>query len=154
MPWEGWTEIALACTMGVASPNAKFGLPEVGLGFLPGSGGTQQLSRLVGKARAMEIILTAEPIDAEETYRIGLINRIFPKQSLMEEPRKFAQRFCQKGAVALKLAMEAVHHGRDMSFEKGLELEASLAGLTWSTEAVREGTRAFFEKGKLIFKDR
>ena len=150
----GGTELALACTMRVASPNAKFGLPEVGLGFIPGYGGTQRLSRLVGKGRAMEIILSAEPIDAEEAYRIGLVNKIFPKDSLMEDSRKFAQKFSQKGAIALRLAMEAVHYGLEMSLEKGLELEASLAGLTWSTEDVREGTKAFLEKRKPIFKDR
>jgi len=150
----GGTELALACTMRVASPNAKFGLPEVGLGFIPGYGGTQRLSRLVGKGRAMEIILSAEPIDAQEAYRIGLINKIFPKESLMEDSRKFARKFSQKGAIALRLAMEAVHHGLEMSLEKGLELEASLAGLTWATEDVKEGTQAFLEKRKPIFKDR
>ena len=102
----------------------------------------------------MEIILSAEPIDAEEAYRIGLMNKVFPKESLMEDSRRFAQRFSQKAAVALRLAMEAIRRGLEMSFERGLELEASLAGLMGTGEDVREGTKAFFEKGKPIFKDR
>jgi enoyl-CoA hydratase len=150
----GGTELALACTMRLASPNAKFGLPEVGLGIIPGYGGTQRLSRLVGEGRAMEIILSAEAIDAQEAYRIGLVNKIFPKESLLEEAKKFAQRFAQKGGIALRLAMEAVHHGLSLPLEKGLELEASLAGLIWVTDDAKEGTRAFLEKRKPKFKDR
>jgi enoyl-CoA hydratase len=148
------TEIALACTMRVASPNARFGLPEVGLGILPGYGGSQRLPRLVGKGRAMEIILSAEAIDAEEAYRIGLVNKVFPEETLQEEARKFAQRFAKKGGVALRLAMEAIHQGMDLPLERGLELEASLAGLTWATEDSKEGMRAFLEKRKPVFRDR
>ena len=150
----GGTELALACTMRVASPNAKFGLPEVGLGIMPGYGGTQRLSRLVGEGRAMEIILSAEAIDAQEAYRIGLVNKIFAKESLLEEARKFAQKFAQKGGIALRHAMEAIHQGLDLPLEKGFKLEASLAGLNWATEDAKEGTRAFLEKRKPIFKDR
>lgn len=138
----------------MASPNAKFGLPEVGLGIIPGYGGTPILSRLVGKERAMEMILSAEPIDAQEAYRIGLINRIFPMESLLEDTRKFAQKLAQKGAIALRLAMEAIHHGLEVPLEKGLELEALFAGFTWSTEDAKEGAKAFLEKQKPIFKDR
>jgi enoyl-CoA hydratase len=150
----GGTELALACTMRVASPNAKFGLPEVGLGIIPGYGGTQRLARLVGEGRAMEIILSAKAIDAQEAYRLGLVNKIFPKESLLEEARRFAQGFTQKGGIALRLAMEAVHQGLNLPLEKGLELEASLAGLSWATEDAKEGTRAFLEKRNPIFKDR
>jgi enoyl-CoA hydratase len=150
----GGTELALACTMRVASPNAKFGLPEVGLGILPGYGGTQRLSRLVGEGRAMEIILSAEAIDAQEAYRLGLVNKIFPKESLLEDARRFAQGFAKKGGIALRLAMEAVHRGLNLPLENGLELEAFLAGLSWATEDAKEGTRAFLEKRKPIFKDR
>jgi len=150
----GGMEIVLACTMRVAAPNAKFGLPEVGLGIIPGYGGTQRLPRLVGKGRAMEIILSAEAIDAEEAYRIGLVNKIFPGESLLEDARRFAQRFAQKGAITLRLAMEAVNQGLDLPLERGLELEASLAGLTWATEDTREGMRAFREKRKPVFTDK
>lgn len=149
----GGMELALACTMRIASPNAKFGLPELSRGFLPGYGGTQRLPRLVGEGRAMEIILSAEPIDAQEAYRIGLVNKIFLQESLMDEARKFAQKFVQKGAIALRLAMEAVHYGLDLSLEKGLELESSLAGISLATEDAKEGTRSFLEKRKPIFKD-
>ena len=150
----GGTELALACTMRVASPNAKIGLPEVGLGIMPGYGGSQRLPRLVGEGRAMEIVLSAEPIDAEEAYRIGLVNKIFPRESLMQDSVRFAQRFSKNGAVSLSLAMQAVHHGLEMSLEQGLKLEASLAGLTWDTEDSREGAAAFWEKRKPIFKDK
>lgn len=102
----------------------------------------------------MEIILSAEPIDAQEAYRIGLVNKIFLQESLMDEARKFAQKFVQKGAIALRLAMDAVHHGLDLSLEKGLELESSLAGISMATEDAKEGTRSFLEKRKPIFKDR
>jgi len=150
----GGLELALACTMRVASPSAKFGLPEVGLGIMPGYGGSQRLSRLVGKGRAMEMILSAEPIDAQEAYRIGLVNKILPEKSLLDEARKFAQRFALKGANALRLAIEAVNHGLEVPLEKGCELEASLAGLCWGTEDAKEGVRAFLEKRTPIFKDK
>lgn len=150
----GGLELALACTMRLASSNARFGLPEVGLGIIPGYGGTQRHSRLVGKGRAMEMILSAEPIDAQEAYRIGLVNKIFSRESLLEDAWKFAQRFVQKGAIALRLAMEAIHQGLDLPLERGLELESSLAGLSWATEDAKEGTRAFLEKRKPVFKDR
>ncbi len=149
----GGLELALACTMRVASPNARFGLPEVGLGIIPGYGGTQRLSRLVGKGRAMEMILSAEPIDAQEAYRIGLINKIFPKESLLEEASNFAQHFAAKGSMALRLAMEAVHEGSDLPLEQALRLESSLAGLSWATEDAKEGTKAFLEKRRPVFKD-
>jgi enoyl-CoA hydratase len=102
----------------------------------------------------MEIILSAKAIDAQEAYRLGLVNKIFPKESLLEEARRFAQGFTQKGGIALRLAMEAVHQGLNLPLEKGLELEASLAGLSWATEDAKEGTRAFLEKRNPIFKDR
>ncbi|KUO75209.1 MAG: hypothetical protein APF81_16300 [Desulfosporosinus sp. BRH_c37] len=150
----GGTELALACTMRVASPDAKFGLPEVGLGIMPGYGGTQRLPRLVGEGRAMEIVLSSEPIDAQEAYRIGLVNKIFPKESLMQDSMRFARKFSQKGAISLSSAMQAVHYSLEIPLEQGLKLEASLAGLTWDTEDSREGATAFMEKRKPIFKDK
>lgn len=150
----GGTELALACTMRVASPDAKIGLPEVGLGIMPGYGGTQRLPRLVGEGRAMEIVLSSEPIDAQEAYRIGLVNKIFPKESLMQDAFAFAQRFSQKGAISLSSAMQAVHHGLETPLEQGLKLEANFAGLTWATEDSQEGALAFLEKRKPVFKDK
>jgi len=108
----------------------------------------------VGKGRAMEIILSGEAIDAQEAYRIGLVNKIFPKESLMEEAKTFAQKFAQKGGIALRFAMEAVHQGLEVPLERGLQVEASLGGLSWATEDAKEGTKAFLEKRKPIFKDR
>lgn len=150
----GGTELALACTMRVASDDAKFGLPEVGLGIMPGYGGTQRLPRLVGEGRAMEIVLSAEAIDAQEAHRIGLVNKLFPKGSLMHDATRFAQRFSQKGAVSLRFAMQAVHHGLEVPLEQGLKLEAYLAGLTWATEDCQEGAAAFREKRRPVFVDR
>jgi len=150
----GGMELALACTMRISSPNAIFGLPEVSRGFVPGYGGTQRLPRLVGEGRAMEIILSAEPIDAQEAYRIGLVNKIFPQESLMDDARKFAQKFVRNGAIALRLAMDAIHRGLDLSLGKGLELESFVTGISMGTEDAKEGTRSFLEKRKPIFKDR
>ena len=150
----GGTELALACTMRVASPDARFGLPEVGIGIMPGYGGTQRLPRLVGEGRAMEIVLSSELIDAQEAYRIGIVNQIFAKESLRQDAVRFAQKFSQKGAISLRLAMQAVHHGMEVPLEQGLQLEANLAGMTWATEDSREGAAAFFEKRKPVFKDK
>lgn len=150
----GAFELVLACTLRVASSNATFTLPEIKLGIMPGYGGTQRLSRLVGKGRAMEIILSGEPIDAQEAFRIGLINKVFPQESLREETMKFAEKFAQKGAIALNLAMEAINRGLDLPLEMGCEIEASLAGSCWDTEDVKEGLKAFLEKRKPMFKDR
>ncbi len=149
----GGLELALACTMRIASTNAQIGLPEIGLGIIPGNGGTQRLSKLIGKGRALEMILSAESIDAKEAYRIGLVNKIFPKGSLLGEAKRFAQRFARKSALALRLAIQVVNQGSDLPLEKGLKLEASLAGLSLKSEDAREGMRAFLEKRKPSFKN-
>lgn len=150
----GGTEFALACTMRVASPDARFGLPEVRLGIMPGYGGTQRLPRLVGEGRAMEIVLSAELISADEAYRIGLVNKVFPKESLREDAVRFARTFADKGGVSLRSAIQAVHQGLEIPLEQGLQLEALLAGMTWGTEDCVEGAAAFHEKRRPVFKDR
>ncbi len=148
----GGCEIAMACTFRIASENAKIGQPEVNLGLIPGYGGTQRLPRLVGKGRAMELILTGDPIDATRAEQIGLVNRVVPQEKLLEECEKVAKTIAKRAPIAIRYAMEAVNSGLNMTLEEGLVLEADLFGLVFSTEDVREGTKAFLEKRKPEFK--
>jgi len=148
----GGCEIAMACHIRVASESAKFGQPEVNLGIIPGYGGTQRLPRLVGMGRAMELILTGEIIDAQEAYRIGLVNKVVPKKELIPTSEEILRKIMSKGPVAIKLAIEAVSHGTRMPLSEGLLLEADLFGLTCGTEDMKEGTKAFLEKRKAHFK--
>jgi enoyl-CoA hydratase/carnithine racemase len=142
----GGCELALACTLRVASENAKLGQPEVKLGIIPGYAGTQRLPRLVGKGRALELILSAEPISAEEAYRIGLVNQVVPIKDLIAACEALARKIMANGPVAVRLAMEAVNHGMEMTEEQGQYLEATLFGLCCTTADMKEGTRAFLEK--------
>lgn len=142
----GGCELALACTMRVASENARFGQPEVKLGLLPGFGGSQRLPRLVGEGRAMEICLTGEPIDAQEAYRIGLVNKVVPVGEAVAGARQIAKKILGSGPVAVAHTMEAIHHGLDLPLAEGLFLEATLFGLCASTSDMKEGTLAFLEK--------
>ena len=142
----GGCELALACTLRIASENAKLGQPEVKLGILPGYGGSQRLARIVGKGRAMEICLTAEPISAEEAFRIGLVNRVVPAGQALPAAREIAEKILGNGPLAVAYTMEAIHHGLDLSLEDGLLLEATLFGLCASTADMREGMAAFLEK--------
>jgi enoyl-CoA hydratase len=150
----GGCELAMSCTIRLASETAKFGQPEVKLGVIPGFGGTQRLPRLVGKGRAMELILTCATIDAAEAYRIGLVNRVVPASSLMTEARALAQALAASAPVALRHAMEAINRGLEMTLADGCVLEATLFGLVASTDDMREGTRAFVEKRKATFTGR
>jgi enoyl-CoA hydratase len=150
----GGCELAMACTMRLASESAKFGQPEVKLGVIPGFAGTQRLPRLVGKGRAMELILTGATIDAVEAYRIGLVNRVVPATSLLNEAKALAQALAASAPVAIRCAMEAIDRGLDMAAADGCALEATLFGLVASTEDMREGTRAFVEKRKATFTGR
>jgi enoyl-CoA hydratase len=150
----GGCELALACHIRVASEHAKFGLPEVKLGLIPGYGGTQRLPRLVGKGRAMELILGGGVIDAAEACRIGLVNRVVPAASLMDEARALAQAWAANAPIAMRYSMEAIAHGLETSFAEGSFVEASLFGLAFATEDMREGTRAFLEKRKPAFRGR
>lgn len=142
----GGCELAMACTLRIASENARLGQPEVKLGIIPGYGGTQRLSRLVGKGRAMELILTGDPVSAQEAYRIGLVNQVVPLKDLMATAEALARKMMANGPVALRLAMEAVNHGMEMTEAEGQFLEATLFGLCCSTDDKNEGTRAFLEK--------
>jgi enoyl-CoA hydratase/carnithine racemase len=148
----GGCELAMACTLRIASENARFGQPEVKLGILPGYAGTQRLPRLVGKGRALEIILTGEQVNAQEAYRIGLVNQVVPFQDLMPAAEALARKIMANAPLAVKFAMEAVHHGMEMTQAEGDFLEATLFGLCCATADMKEGTRAFLEKRSAQFK--
>ncbi len=147
----GGNELAMACHMRFASKKAKFGQPEVNLGILCGNGGTQRLSRLIGKGRAIELLISGKMIDAEEAYRIGLVNKVVEPAELIPVCEDFLQTVFQKGPIAVKLTLEAVTQGLEMSLEQGIDLEANLFGLAFSTEDMKEGTRAFIEKRQARF---
>jgi enoyl-CoA hydratase len=147
----GGLELALACHFRVASDNAKFGLPEVKLGIIPGYGGTVRLPRVVGRGRALELILTGEMIDAQEAYRVGLVNHIYPQSELLDAAQQLAKKIAANGPVAVALAIEAVDHGFHAATEDALRLEAKLFGLLASTQDMREGMGAFLEKRKANF---
>jgi enoyl-CoA hydratase len=142
----GGLELAMACTVRVAAEGAKLGQPEVKLGLLAGYGGTQRLPRLVGRGRALELLLTGEPIDAAEAHRIGLVNRVVKREALLDEARALARKILSAGPVAVRLTMEAVHRGLDLPLAEGLALEAELFGKIASTADMKEGTAAFLEK--------
>ena len=150
----GGLELAMACTLRVAADTARLGQPEVTLGIIPGYGGTQRLSRLVGAGRALEILLSGEPIDAREAHRIGLVNRVVPAAELTAAAEALARTLLSRGPVALRYALQAVHEGLQMTLAEGLSMEAALFGLTCATEDMREGTRAFVEKRKPLFRGR
>lgn len=150
----GGCEIAMACTIRVASENAKIGQPEVGLGLIPGYGGTQRLPRLVGKGRAYEMILTGDPIDAARAEQIGLVNKVVPQANLIEECQKIGLAIARRAPLAVRYCLEAVDRGLNGSLDDGLALEANLFGLVFGSEDCREGVRAFLEKRKPEFKAR
>ena len=142
----GGCELALACHIRIASDKAKFGLPEVKLGTCPGFGGTQRLARLVGKGRAIQLITTAEMIDAAEAYRIGIANKVVPGEELMNAATEMMRTILANGPLAVSVAMEAVDRGLEMSLDEGMVLEANHFALLASTEDMQEGMKAFLEK--------
>ena len=148
----GGCELALSCTMRVASKNAKLGQPEVKLGIIPGYGGSQRLARLCGKGMAHELCLSGEMISAEEALRIGLVNRIYEAAELLPGAEALARRIIANAPLAVKYAMEAIERGTEMPLEEGLFLEATLFGLACATDDMREGTKAFLEKRPPQFK--
>jgi enoyl-CoA hydratase len=150
----GGCELAMACTIRLAADTAKLGQPEIGLGLIPGYGGTQRLARLVGKGRAMELILGGAPISAAEAERIGLVNRVVAAAELMAEATKFAQQLAKGAPIAMRYILSAINKGLEMPLAEGCLFEATLFGLVASTEDMREGTAAFLEKRKASFKGR
>jgi len=150
----GGCETAMACTIRIAVESAKFGQPEVALGLLPGGGGTQRLPRLVGKGRALQLILSGEMISAQEAYRIGLVNEIVPATDLVTRAEAILQKIASNAPIAVKFALEAANKGLDTSQGEGLLLEASYFGLCAATEDKKEGTTAFLEKRAPQFRGR
>ena len=150
----GGCETAMACTIRVASENAKFGLPEVTLGLLPGCGGTQRLPRLVGKGRALQIILSGEMISAQEAYRIGLVNEVVPAADLLTRAEAILKPILSNAPLSVKFSLEAVNRGLETSVAEGLSLEACLFGLCAGTEDKKEGTQAFLQKRAAQFQGR
>ena len=148
----GGCEFALACTLRLALPNAKFGLPEVKLGLIPGYGGTQRLPRLVGQGRALEMVMTGRTVGAEEALAIGLVNRIVQAPGL-EAAKAYAREFTGNGLRALQFAREAVQRAGDLPLHEGLRVEADLSTLAYRTKDAEEGMQAFTEKRKAAFRD-
>jgi len=150
----GGCEVAMACSIRLASKTAKLGQPEVKLGIIPGYGGTQRLARLCGKGVAHELCLTGEMINAEEAMRIGLVNRVYEPAELSPAAEAMAKKIIANAPVAVKYTMEAIERGIELPQEEGLFLEATLFGLSCATEDMREGTKAFLEKRKAEFQGR
>ena len=148
----GGCELALACTMRLASENARLGQPEVKLGIIGGYGGTQRLPRLLGKGLALQMLLTGEMISAQEAHRIGLVNEVVPPAQLIARAEEIARKIIANGPLAIQYTLEAVNKGMEMPLAEGLFLEATLFAVACSTEDMKEGTKAFLEKRPAIFK--
>ncbi|MFC1980846.1 enoyl-CoA hydratase/isomerase family protein [Chloroflexota bacterium] len=152
MALGGGLEIAIACDIRIASEKARLGVPEVTLGLIPGWGGTQRLPRLIPSCKAAELLLMGRPIDAQEAYRIGLVNAVVPPEALMTTAREWAEIICQAGPLAVRAAKEAMVMGSNMTLEEGLRLENALEAYCVHTEDFTEGTNAFIEKRKPVYK--
>jgi len=150
----GGCELAMACTLRLAADTARLGQPEISLGLIPGYAGTQRLPRLVGRGKAMELILTGAPIAADEAQRIGLVNRVVPAADLMKAAKELAAQLARSAPIAMRYIINAVNKGVEMPFAEACQYEATLFGLVASTEDMREGTRAFLEKRKPRFTGR
>jgi enoyl-CoA hydratase len=148
----GGCELAMACTIRLAADTARLGQPEINLGIIPGYAGTQRLTRLVGRGRALELLLTGDQITAAEAYRLGIVNRVVPAAELMTEARKLASMLATKAPVAVRYIIDAVNRGIQMPLADAQAFEATLFGLVASTDDMREGTKAFLEKRKAEFK--
>jgi enoyl-CoA hydratase len=144
----GGLELAMACTLRIASENAKLGLPELGLGLVPGYGGTQRLLRLVGKGKAFEMILTAKAIDAQEAYRVGLINHVVSQTELIPKAKQMAESILKNGPTAIRLAMDLVLRGMDMSLDHSMAFESAMTSVSLMSEEAAQRLKAFLEKKK------
>jgi len=150
----GGNELALACDLRVCSPNAKFSQPEINLGIMPGGGGTQRLTRLVGEGRSMEMMLTGDMIDADTAYKFGLVNHIYESDELEAKTMELASKIAEKAPIALQLCKEAVKFASRSNLDEGLRREVDLFAICFSTEDKTEGVSAFLEKRKPVFKGR
>jgi len=150
----GGNELAMACTIRIASDRARIGQPEINLGIMPGFGGTQRLSRIVGKSKALELNLTGEMINAKEAFEIGLVNRLVPEAEVMKQALGLAKKIAAKSRPAVERILKATREGLNRSLEEGLKLEAGLFGQLCETEDMREGLKSFLEKRQPKFQDR
>jgi len=150
----GGCELAMACTLRLAADTAKLGQPEITLGLIPGYAGSQRLARLVGKTKAMELLLTGAPVSGAEAERMGLVNRVVPAAELMTEARALAGRLARNAPIATRYILDAVNRGLEMPLPEASSFEATLFGLAMATDDMREGTAAFLEKRKPTFKGR
>jgi len=150
----GGCELILACDLRIAADNATFGQPEIKIGVIPGAGGTQRLPRIIGVTKAKELLYTGDFIDAQEAYRIGLVNKVVPLASLMEEAMKMAMKIARQPGFALKVTKFAVNGGLNMDIKSAMAYEARCFEILFSTEDQREGIKAFVEKRKPVFKDK
>ena len=150
----GGCELAMACTLRIAADTAKLGQPEIALGIIPGYGGTQRLSRLIGKGRALELMLTGTPVTAAEAHRLGLVNQVVPAAELMSRAKQLAQQLAQQAPLAVRYILQAVNHGLEMPTREAQAYEATFFGLLATTDDMREGMRAFLEKRKPTFQGR
>jgi enoyl-CoA hydratase len=144
----GGLELAMACTLRIASENGKFGLPELGLGLVPGYGGTQRLTRLVGRGKAFEMILTAKPIDAAEAFRIGLVNQVVPHAELIPKANEMAESILKSGPTAIRLAMDLLLRGQEMSLDNSLAFESAMTSVSLMSPEAAQRLKAFLEKKK------
>ena len=154
LAFGGGMEIAMACDIRIAADNAKFGQPEVNLGIMAGWGGTQRLPRLVGPGKAAELLMMAENIDAEEAYRIGLVNKVVPLDELLPTAQEWAKKICSKGPLGIQATKEAIVRGLNMNLEDGLHMEKALFDNTLTTEDSFEGIAAFTEKRAAQYKQK
>ncbi len=150
----GGNELALACDLRICSENAKFSQPEINLGIMPGGGGTQRLTRLIGEGRSMEMMLTGDMIDAETAHSFGLVNHVYPADQLLEKTLELASKIAEKAPIALQLCKEAVKFASRSNLDEGLRREVDLFAICFSTEDKQEGVSAFLEKRKPEFKGR
>lgn len=150
----GGLELALCCHIRLAAEDARFGQPEVNLGIMPGFGGTQRLVRLVGRSRAMELLLTGDLVSAQEAKALGLVSQVTPAQDVLRQAQGLARKIASKGQVAIRAILQAIHQGQELALHDGLALEARLFAALCDTEDKREGTAAFLEKRQPRFQDR
>jgi enoyl-CoA hydratase len=150
----GGCELAMACDLRIAAENAMFGQPEIRIGVIPGGGGTQRLPRLIGVTKAKELLYTGDNIDAQEAYRLGLVNKVAPLASAMEEARNLALKISRQPAMALRATKLAINGGMNMDIKSAMAYESRCFENLFSTEDQKEGTRAFLEKRKPVFKNR
>jgi len=150
----GGCELSMCCDIRVAAENATFGQPEIKIGVMPGAGGTQRLPRLIGMSKAKELLYTGDTIDANEAYRLGLVSKVVPVESLMDEARALALKIARQPGIALRATKLAINGGIDMDIKSAIAYEARCFEILFSTEDQKEGTKAFIEKRKPVFTDK